>query len=45
VLSGGFAEADLRRAGCIAVYRSPADLLERLSASPLLVAREGTQTQ
>jgi HAD superfamily hydrolase (TIGR01509 family) len=41
MLSGGFAEADLRRAGCVAVYRSPADLLEHLSASPLLRAREG----
>jgi HAD superfamily hydrolase (TIGR01509 family) len=32
VLSGGFAEADLRRAGCIAIYRDPADLLERYEA-------------
>src|SRR6185312_8209129 len=27
VLSGGFPEADLRKAGCIAIYRDPADLL------------------
>ena len=27
VLCGGFPEADLRQAGCIAVYRDPADLL------------------
>lgn len=35
VLCGGFSEADLRRAGCIAIYRDPADLLDRLDASPL----------
>ncbi len=27
VLCGGFAEADLRQAGCAAVFRDPADLL------------------
>ena len=36
VLCGGFAEADLRRAGCVAIYRDPADLLERLADSPLV---------
>jgi HAD superfamily hydrolase (TIGR01509 family) len=35
VLCGGFPEADLRRAGCIAIYLSPADLLERYDTSPL----------
>ena len=30
VLCGGFEEAELRRAGCIAIYRSPADLLAHL---------------
>ncbi len=30
VLCGGFAEADLREAGCIAVYRDPAALLQDL---------------
>jgi phosphoglycolate phosphatase-like HAD superfamily hydrolase len=28
VLCGGFPEAELREAGCIAIYRDPADLLE-----------------
>ncbi len=35
VLTGGFPEADLRRAGCVAVYRDPADLLARYDDSPL----------
>jgi HAD superfamily hydrolase (TIGR01509 family) len=35
VLCGGFAEADLRDAGCIAVFRDPADLLARYDESPL----------
>jgi phosphoglycolate phosphatase-like HAD superfamily hydrolase len=30
VLCGGFAEEDLRSAGCIAIYESPAALLEQL---------------
>jgi len=29
VLCGGFAEHDLRQAGCVAIYRDPADLLSR----------------
>ena len=29
VLCGGFPEADLREAGCLAIYRDPADLLRR----------------
>lgn len=36
VLSGGFAEQELRQAGCIAVYRDVADLLAQLPQSPLL---------
>ncbi len=32
VLCGGFAEADLREAGCIAIYRDPAALLQDLNA-------------
>ena len=35
VLCGGFPEADLKRAGCVAIYRDPADLLARLPESPL----------
>lgn len=36
VLSGGFAEAELREAGCIAVYRDVAELLAQLPQSPVL---------
>lgn len=35
VLCGGFPEADLRAAGCVAIYKDPADLLARLDESPL----------
>ncbi len=35
LLSGGFAEQDLRDAGCIAIYRDAADLLANYHASPL----------
>jgi HAD superfamily hydrolase (TIGR01509 family) len=35
VLSGGFAEGDLREAGCVAIYDGPADLLARYDTSPL----------
>ena len=35
VLCGGFPEADLKRAGCTALYRDPADLLARLDESLL----------
>lgn len=35
VLSGGFPEEDLRDAGCVAIYRDPADLLARYAESPL----------
>jgi HAD superfamily hydrolase (TIGR01509 family) len=36
VLCGGFTEADLRKAGCVAVYPGPAALLACLAASPLM---------
>jgi len=32
---GGFPEADLRAAGCVALYDSPEDLLRHLDSSPL----------
>ena len=35
LLCGGWSEAELRQAGCIAVYRDPADLLAQYDASPL----------
>jgi phosphoglycolate phosphatase-like HAD superfamily hydrolase len=35
LLCGGFTEADLRKAGCIAIYRDPADLLAHYYKSPL----------
>jgi len=35
VLCGGFPEASLREAGCIAIYRDPADLLARYDESPI----------
>jgi HAD superfamily hydrolase (TIGR01509 family) len=35
VLCGGFPEADLWAAGCIAIYRDPAELLRRYETSPL----------
>jgi HAD superfamily hydrolase (TIGR01509 family) len=36
VLCGGFPEGELRKAGCIAIYRDPADLLARLDESPIV---------
>ena len=36
MLCGGFAEADLRKAGCIAIYRDPADLLQNFDTSPFI---------
>jgi phosphoglycolate phosphatase-like HAD superfamily hydrolase len=33
VLCGGFAEADLREAGCIEIYRDPQDLLQNYDRS------------
>jgi len=35
MLCGGFAEADLRAAGCVAIYRDPAHLLAEYDASLL----------
>ncbi|WP_336487546.1 HAD family hydrolase [Methylobacterium nigriterrae] len=35
VLCGGFPEADLSAAGCIAIYRDPQDLLDGFDGSPL----------
>ncbi|TLU72343.1 HAD family hydrolase [Lichenicoccus roseus] len=35
VTCGGWSEAELRQAGCIAVYRDPADLLAKYEQSPL----------
>jgi HAD superfamily hydrolase (TIGR01549 family) len=37
VLSGGFLEIDLRAQGCLAIYRDPADLLERYDSSLIAV--------
>jgi len=36
LLSGGFPEGDLRKAGCVAIYRDPAELLARLDESPIV---------
>jgi HAD superfamily hydrolase (TIGR01509 family) len=43
VLCGGFPEQELLRAGCMALYRDPADLLDRFEQSPLAAdgRREG----
>lgn len=35
VLCGGFPEADLRKAGCIAIFAGPEELLQRYDESPL----------
>lgn len=40
VLCGGFPENDLRSAGCIAIFRNPADLLERFQWSPFSRRKE-----
>ena len=36
VLCGGFAEADLRKSGCIAIFSDPEDLLRNYEHSPLV---------
>jgi HAD superfamily hydrolase (TIGR01549 family) len=41
VLCGGFPEAELRAAGCIAIYQDPDDLLAHYDASPLAQAALG----
>lgn len=38
VLCGGFPEADLRKAGCIEIYKDPADLLAKYEHSALAEA-------
>ncbi len=43
VLSGGFPQGDLEAAGCVAVYRDPADLLARIATSPLAAGRSAQQ--
>ncbi len=35
LLCGGWPETELRQAGCIAIYRDPADLLRQYDHSPL----------
>jgi HAD superfamily hydrolase (TIGR01509 family) len=35
VLCGGFPEEELRKAGCIAIFQGPQDLLQKLDSSPL----------
>jgi HAD superfamily hydrolase (TIGR01509 family) len=35
VLCGGFPEETLRAAGCLEIYRDPADLLDRIASSPI----------
>ena len=35
LMCGGWNEEELRRAGCIAIYRDPADLLSRYEESPI----------
>ena len=35
LLCGGWSEADLKQAGCIATYKDPAELLARFDTSPL----------
>lgn len=39
VLCGGFAEADLRKAGCVEIHRDPQDLLDHYGRS--MIGREG----
>ena len=38
MLCGGFPEDSLRKAGCIAIYQDPADLLRNYDASPFVTA-------
>ena len=35
LLCGGFSEASLKKAGCIAIYKDPADLLQHYDHSPI----------
>jgi len=36
LLCGGSSDASLKKAGCIAIYQDPADLLERYDQSPII---------
>lgn len=36
LLSGGFPEKELRKAGCVSIFKDPADLLQRYGQSPLV---------
>lgn len=36
VLCGGFPEEDLRKSGCMAIYRDPSDILSRYDQSPFV---------
>jgi hypothetical protein len=40
MLCGGFPQEELRDAGCIAIYESPADLLTKFERSPLVDEEE-----
>jgi len=40
VLCGGFPEEDLRAAGCVRIYRDPADLLANYDSSPLAAGQQ-----
>ena len=42
MLCGGFPEADLRQAGCIAIYRDPAHLLAMYDTSPIVAVTADT---
>ncbi|MDX6272129.1 MAG: hypothetical protein QOD28_3352 [Acidobacteriota bacterium] len=44
VLCGGFPEAELRAANCIAIYQDPADLLARFDSSPLASTSSASAT-
>ena len=39
LLSGGWSEAELLEAGCVAIYRDPAHLLEQYGRSPMVEGR------
>ena len=43
LLCGGFAEAELRKGGCVAVYPGPAALLACFGASPLASSKNSSQ--
>lgn len=43
LLCGGFPEADLAEAGCVAIYRDPQDLLDGYARSPLALGQGATR--